>query len=475
MTTVARRVAVLLSFTSLWACGPTEFASPEASPAPEAEVLGETQETLSCPALSEAAQFSGCPELCTIVNRLPLPQPQASLSRNILTTALDVKLDALSATATIQVSPSVATGLSLKVGNLAITGVRSRCGTLKYTVQDGQLDIGMPVWASTVIVDYTFSETPNFDGYLPNGSTFTWPSFCENLYPCHPALADGVKFSLKVGNLPAGKKAVYPTNIPGDAPAYMLAWAVGDYTELRLGRTTAGTEVSTWHLPGEAAVAAAGTLHLKDAVDFFEKQYGPYTFGRKVGSVSANWGPGAYGGMEHHPYWHVASDAMEDKLVHQHEAAHGWYGNGVRIQCWEDFVLSEGTAEYLTARSVRATEGTEAEAAVWVQWQGELERAVSRGDTLALPDGTCNAIDILTHPLWSNIPYKKGAFFYRALEKQIGTAAIDRVLSRFYRQHVGGTARMQQLLDLVKAETGQDPTPLANAWLRSMGIPAETP
>ncbi|HEY0093183.1 MAG TPA: M1 family aminopeptidase, partial [Archangium sp.] len=208
---------------------------------------------------------------------------------------------------------------------------------------------------------------------------------------------------------------------------------------------------------------------------FFEQKYGAYTFGGKVGSVSANWGAGAYGGMEHHPYWHVASGAMDDKLVHQHEAAHGWYGNGVRIQCWEDFVLSEGTAEYLTARSVRATEGVEAEEQVWLGWKGELERAVARGDTQALPDGTCNAIDILNHPLWSNIPYKKGAFFYRALEKQIGTGAMDRVLAGFYQSHVGGTARMQQLLELVKSETGYDPQPLADTWLRGLGVPAEVP
>ncbi|MCP3100547.1 peptidase M1 [Myxococcus sp. K15C18031901] len=469
MNVVTRRAGVLLSIGGLWACGPTVEWESESSA--ETEALAQTQEALTCASLGEGVELNGCPELCALVNPLPRPQPRASLSRNILTTSLDVKLDTLSATAAIQVAPSLATGLSLKVGKIHITGVRSRCGALNYTVQDGQLDIGMPVWASTVLVDYTFEETPDFDGYLPTGSTFLWPSFCANLFPCHPALADGVKFSLKVSNVPAGKKVVYPSRIPADAPAYMLAWAVGDYTELPLGHTTAGTQVSVWHLPGEAAVATTGTLHLKDAVDFFERQYGPYTFGGKVGSVSANWGPGAYGGMEHHPYWHVASDAMDDKLVHQHEAAHGWYGNGVRIRCWEDFVLSEGTAEYLTARSVRATEGAEAEAAVWTQWTRELERAVSRGDTYALPDSTCNTIDILTHPLWSNIPYKKGAFFYKALEKQIGTAAIDRVLSRFYRRHVGGTARMQQFLDLVKAETGQDPTPLANAWLRGLGIP----
>jgi aminopeptidase N len=36
-----------------------------------------------------------------------------------------------------------------------------------------------------------------------------------------------------------------------------------------------------------------------------------------------------------------------------HEAAHGWFGDGVRLRCWEDFVLSEGTASHLDARGDR--------------------------------------------------------------------------------------------------------------------------
>src|SRR5205814_8394240 len=61
-------------------------------------------------------------------------------------------------------------------------------------------------------------------------------------------------------------------------------------------------------------------------------------------------------------------------------SSHGWFGNGIRIKCWEDFVLSEGTAEYLTTRSVRATEGAAAEQAVWAEWKIELADAIAQGD-----------------------------------------------------------------------------------------------
>src|SRR5213592_1754219 len=108
--------------------------------------------------------------------------------------------------------------------------------------------------------------------------------------------------------------------------------------------------------------------------------------------------------MEHHPYWHVAKDAMSDEETQAHEAAHGWFGNGVRIRCWEDFVLSEGTVSYLAARALEKVGGAAAGKAVWDSYQLQLDAAVMNGDTIALPD-TCNAIDIISDPLWSSIPY----------------------------------------------------------------------
>ncbi|NTX17085.1 peptidase M1 [Myxococcus sp. CA056] len=433
------------------------------------------REAQVCSTPGEGGALSACPQLCDAVGQLPAPPPREGLTRDLIATALDVKLGAMRGTATLQVGESKEPGLSLMVGTLNITGVRGRCGDLKYTVKDGRLDIGVPEWATTVVVDYTFTSTEKTDGYRRTGTTYTWPAFCGNLFPCHPSPDDGVKFSLRLGDLPEGQVAVYPKQVAGDVPAYMLGWAVGAYTERPLGATRAGTQVSVWYLPGEEEAALAGTRHLRDAMDFFETRYGPYTFGDKVGSVSANWGPKAKGGMEHHPFWHLASESMGDSLVHHHEAAHGWYGNGVRIQCWEDFVLSEGTTDYLTARAVRATEGEEAEAKLWESRRKTLEALVVRRDTVVLPDATCNAIDMSTHPLASGLPYLKGSLFFHELEKQVGTAALDSVLARFYQLHVGKAARMQQLLDFVKSETGHDPGPLAQGWLRGLGVPATSP
>src|SRR5439155_6115404 len=135
--------------------------------------------------------------------------------------------------------------------------------------------------------------------------------------------------------------------IPADAPSYMLAWAVGDYTKVDLGTTSAGRKVSVSYLPGGKAAALAGTKHLPQYFDWLERTYGGYLFGNEVGSVSAAWGAGAFGGMEHHPFWHISNGSLGDAETHAHEAAHGWFGDGVRIACWEDLTLSEGTVSYL--------------------------------------------------------------------------------------------------------------------------------
>ena len=54
--------------------------------------------------------------------------------------------------------------------------------------------------------------------------------------------------------------------------------------------------------------------------------------------------------MEHHPQWHVDDSSFGSQETQAHEASHGWYGDGIRLACWEDFVLSEGTVTYLAGR-----------------------------------------------------------------------------------------------------------------------------
>lgn len=396
----------------------------------------------------------------------------AGRAGDVLSTDLSIDLATHEARAVV----TVAGEARLEAQGLEVRSVNGPEGPLPFEVSEGILSVastseGDPV---ALTIEYSFADrSSGFEGWLPGtGVTFLWPYFCGNLFPCNSEPADGLRFTLAVTGVPEGSTAVYPEHISADAPPYMLALAVGRYRYRELGRTAAGTRVGVYYFWGETEAATRGTQDLVGVFDFLESTYGAYAYGDDVASVSARWGEGAVGGMEHHPYWHVASAAMDDAETHAHEAAHGWYGNGVRIRCWEDFVLSEGVTSYLAARALSHVGGETARQAVWRDYRARLRSAVSEGDTPAWPEDACNSIELLHHPVWSDIPYMKGAFFMRAVEQQVGIEALDAVLARFYGEHVGGEAAgMRDLIDAIAEDTGFDAAALAEAWLRQTGIP----
>jgi aminopeptidase N len=396
------------------------------------------------------------------------PAPGEDFVRDVLSADLHLDVGTLEGTAVISLAPSTSGAVSFEIGDMVVSGVRDEDGPLLTSLTGSRLDVGVrddgaPV---TLTIDYRFEQNSSFDGYIGNGLSFLWPSFCGNLYPCQSEPDDGLTFRLTVDGIPDGATAVYPQRIDAPAPAYMIAFAYGAYQYEMLGRTDDGTEVGVYYFAGDEADALAGTAHLAASFEWLEETYGRYVFADAVASVQANWPGGGFGGMEHHPLWHVARGSMDDEDTHVHEAAHGWFGNGVRIRCWEDFVLSEGLASYLAARALEATGGPD----LWPGYQSRLDFAVANEDTLAWPDG-CNQIEILTDPLWSSIPYMKGAFFMRAVEEQVGRTALDASIAGFYQERVGTAAGMQDLIDRIESDTGQDLSPLVDGWLKTLGVP----
>ncbi|HEX5061158.1 MAG TPA: M1 family aminopeptidase [Kofleriaceae bacterium] len=402
--------------------------------------------------------------------RHPMPDappigPTANPARDIRETKLQVDVTQLAGTATIAFAPGMA-GASLEVGDLQISSVTRDGEDVPFAITGKQLDLGLPAndaQTMTVEIKYSYKLHENFDGLSMRGFTFTWPYFCGDLFPCHSAPSDGTLFSLDVQGVPAGKTAIYAPTIANDAPSYMLAWSIDDYVETPLGTTTAGTELSVWHRASEATTAMNGTQNLVAAFDWLEKTIGPYRFGTKAGTVSVAWPAGAYGGMEHHPRWHVDDNSLGSQETNVHEAAHGWFGDGIRIQCWEDFVLSEGTVTYLAGRALDVVAPTVG-AQTWTSYANELG-GIPPADPV-WPQ-SCGTIDILNDNLYTNAPYIRGAFFYRAVADRVGAAKLDEALAAFYQAHAGGSATMQDMLDTIKTVTGYDPTTCAQMWLRS--------
>jgi len=363
--------------------------------------------------------------------------------------------------------------ISLEAAGLTIDDVYDDDGEpLAFEQRNGNLNIAHPIGRDAVHIDYHFKKAKQGEGYAKNGSTVLWPYYCGNLFPCRSTPLDGMQFELEVSGYASGTKAIYPASLPADAPPYTLAFAIGKYSCQDLGLTSAKTDVSVCWLPNGKAKALVGAEHLRDAFDWLETHIGTYTFGKQVGSVAVAWGASAAGGMEHHPLWHIATSEMDLPLTHVHEAVHGWFGTGVRIQCWEDFVLSEGTTSYLAAHVLGQVAGSGAELAVWDEYTETLEATLEDEDRYAWPT-TCGKVDILKDGLFSNIVYMKGAFFWKEVAEAIGPDVLDAIFARFYERHVGGYAHMSDLVDAVEADTGFDPAPLVRKWLRSRGNPLD--
>jgi hypothetical protein len=413
----------------------------------------------------------------------PLPA-DADWSREVLATDLHLDLAAEAGTARITVAgSSTSSVVSFEVGDLALDAVEGPDGPLPFVVSDGplatfapgsRLDVGgLPLDDQPVALDVAWRFRPHhaFDGWMPRrGVSMLWPYACGNLFPCRSDPADGARFTLEVVGRPEDAVIVAPTAWETEIPAYVVAVAVGDYRAIELGETPAGTRVTAWSLPGNEARAQVGTAHLVDVVAWLEDTLGPYPYGDHLGTVETDWGGGDLGGMEHHPFWHVSSGDVDDEEVQAHEAAHGWFGDGVRIRCWEDFVLSEGTASWLAARSLEQVAGVD----VWPEYHDWLRYSCRHYAPTAAWPQTCGDVDLPTDPLWSGIPYMQGACFYREVAATIGPEQVDGALRDVVAARVGQAASMADVVAALKARSPADAATidaLVADWLTATSCP----
>jgi aminopeptidase N len=413
---------------------------------------------------------SGVPAEADVDDRVSIPA--GDRNRDVLDTTLAVDVAKHTAVATITLAPSPSAAASFEIGDLDIRTVRHGTDLLPWIDRGNWLDIEVPPSNEPLVIaiEYEWHFHSSMDGISPTGYTLTWPYWCGNVFPCRSQPSDGTTFHLHVGDVKAGR-VIYPEQIPSPAPPYMAAWIVGDWVDLDGGWTAAGTHVVVRSLPNDVAAARIGTAHLTAAFGWLEKNIGPYRFGSEVGPVAAIWNNKTFGGMEHHPFWHIDASAMGDESVHLHEAAHGWFGNGVRLRCWEDFVLSEGTASYLAFHALQQVAGSTTAAPYWASYIARLRAMQADGQPHVAWPGSCGQDDILKDGLYTFAPYIRGALFYRAVEGRIGAGYLELALRTFYQRWAGKAAGMQDMLDVITEVSGYNPRACAKTWLTDAAVP----
>ncbi len=358
------------------------------------------------------------------------------------------------------------------IGDLQVSRVFDQDGDFVSRTDGDVLHAGIPRSdrAVEICVAYRFAIHDQFDGLLSTGSTFLFPDHCGNLFPCHPGTSEGMTFSLSLSGVRDGETAVYANEVTNPAPVHMLAWASGEFERWEAGTTNNGTRVSVWATAADMPDTQIGAARLSEAFEWFETTLGPYPFGGDVGSVVVEWVPSdEFCGFEHHPYWHVNRVCRGSYVTHFHEAAHGWFGTGVRPACWEDFVLSEGVTDYLTARAIGFVDGAAAEASLWNYRRTQLDEAILAGaDMIAWPSG-CNEVDVRTP---NPVLYEKGSLFLHVVAQHVGFDVLDGALGTFFMGAVGRAASVAELLEHIQTSTGYDPWPCAQQWLQMLDVPS---
>ncbi len=397
------------------------------------------------------------------------PRPRADV--DVLHTALYVDVAARRATARITLAPGPAGG-TLEVGDLEIASVQRDRRPLAFQREGERLHLALPATTAPVTVEIAY-RYQRHDDVQGAGYSYThlWPDYCGRLFPCHSHPADGLRFTLEVEGVPDGQRLVAPRRIDLDVPAYMIAWTWGELEAVPIGETRSGLSVRAFVPAAEVAAARAAMAPLPAALDFLEDTLGAYPFGEELGSVWVPWPEGtAWGGMEHHPFSHVRSDVFDVPGIHVHEAAHGWFGNAVRIACWEDLVLSEGVTSYLTGRALEAA-GHPAAEDYWRDRRVYVTRADEQ-DALPVWTDACTATDPRDAVSITG-QYGFGPLFFRALEHEVGRDRLDQVLRDFYAAYRGRAARLDDLLRQLERDAGFDARACAARMLRERELPPD--
>ena len=330
---------------------------------------------------------------------------------------------------------------------------------------DHRIGVPMAETIEELTFRYTFGTDlagEGWDGEL--GFSILWPTFCGALFPCDPSPADGTTFEAEI-EYTGDRTVVFPERIDFQTPAYAFGIAALDLEKVILGATEAGTSVAMWIPPDASDEVRNGPSNLVTHMNFLEETYGPYPYGGEVGSVFVADNDDMIGGMEHHPYWHVVEGLFADPVVHSHEATHGWFGNGVRIACWEDLVLSEGVAQYMTARAFSSTGGDEAMNAQFEFYLFLTDMLLDddRPDFAAWrPDSCDQAIE------FDWVPYFKGPLFFHAIAQRTSFEQVDAALASFFEAHKGTAKRLQDLIDHIERELEIDVTEEVDGWLLSV-------
>ena len=300
-------------------------------------------------------------------------------------------------------------------------------------------------------------------------SSLNWPSKARRWLPLRDHPSDGAMVAMNLTFpksftvLANGKQVARSENADGSStwryealtpmPAYDFHLVAYDGWKLDDSASASGIPITTYTYANAHRSQQKIYGDLPKALDYYEATFGKYRWGTASFIEEPIFG----GGMEHASVVSMDetlfTDPVEARKTGFHELAHHWSGNLVRVRTWNDFWLSEGFTEYLTARFLAANDGPDAKKTTF---RGYLTEALAadRSNPHALRPADPE-IDVLT--IFDAISYQKGALVLHALEKLVGgDQKLTDFLKGWFDRHAFGAVTTTDLQKELSDASGKD-------------------
>lgn len=248
-------------------------------------------------------------------------------------------------------------------------------------------------------------------------------------------------------------------------PSYLASVAAGNYATVHDAYTSVSGEevpVTLSAQPGDTVAMKASFIHLHDAFDGFEQDFGPYRWPRVGYTLTTQ------GAMEHatnicYPR-SIADGTLTYERIMAHELAHHWFGNLITCSRAEEMWINEGMADLC---GYMFSEKLYGRAAYMDLIRTEHTRLVTR---LQLIDGGSYALSEVPQAItYGEHSYKKGAIVGHTLRSYLGDDLFRAGFTRVMTNNAYRDISSAQLRDSLMVATGVDLVDFFADWVFQPG------
>ncbi|MCZ7565333.1 MAG: M1 family aminopeptidase [Burkholderiales bacterium] len=250
-------------------------------------------------------------------------------------------------------------------------------------------------------------------------------------------------------------------------PAEGIDLMAGPYrvqTRTVRGRTGSAVALRTYFHAGIDGLAPAYLDAIEGYLDLYETWIGPYPFTEF--SIVSSPTPTGFG-MPTLAY--LGERVLALPFIRAtslgHEVLHNWWGNGVYPD-WASGNWSEGLTTFMADYAYKERESAAAAREMRLAWLRDLA-AVPPG-----ADRPLAAFTARTHGTSQIVGYHKAAMLFLMLRDDIGAAAFDAGIRRFWTEHRFRVASWQDLRGAFEAASGRSLAGFFAQWLERPGLPA---